>query len=470
MGYRSPFGSEIDASELSAAGQDAINKRHTQGTDQALDTGGANQVSAAQAKAGYSHSQGDGSDHADVATNTSHATGDGSDHADVASNTSHRGTTTGNPHSVSKSDVGLGNVVNAEQVQKAAPQLGGDLDVQTHKIYTTTVNGNMVVSPNGTGAFVADDDATADARGDYAVDMQLSRANADEVASGNYSVVGGGRDNTASGHHSTVGGGRNNTASGYYYSTVGGGRNNTASGYCSTVGGGGGNEASGDWSTVGGGYTNEASNYYSTVGGGYTNTASGDWSTVGGGGGFGNGNTASGSYSTIGGGSNNEASGYCSTVPGGRDALADKYGQRAYAAGEFAAQGDCQQSDLVARNATTDATANVELFLDGNDDQLTIPTDTAWAFDILITAAEQGMANAKKFHRTGLVVNDGGSTTIAAEDTIGTDLTIGSPGAWAVDIDVDDTNDALKIEVTGEAATNIRWGAHVRLMEVSYPA
>ena len=62
---------------------------HTQGTDQALDTGGANEITAAQAKAGYTHS-----------------TGDGSDHADVASNTSHRGTTTGNPHSVSASDVG----------------------------------------------------------------------------------------------------------------------------------------------------------------------------------------------------------------------------------------------------------------------------------------------------------------------------------------------------------------------------
>jgi len=58
--------------------------RHTQGTDQALDTGGPNEVSAANAKAAYTHS-----------------TGDGSDHADVALNTTHRGTTTGNPHSVS---------------------------------------------------------------------------------------------------------------------------------------------------------------------------------------------------------------------------------------------------------------------------------------------------------------------------------------------------------------------------------
>lgn len=36
---------------------DAVSKRHTQGTDQGLDTGGANAVTAAQAKAGYTHSQ-----------------------------------------------------------------------------------------------------------------------------------------------------------------------------------------------------------------------------------------------------------------------------------------------------------------------------------------------------------------------------------------------------------------------------
>jgi hypothetical protein len=76
--------------------------RHTQGTDQALDTGGANEVTAAQAKEAYEHS-----------------TGDGSDHSDVASNTSHRGTTTGNPHNVTKSDVGLGNVPNEDATDMA---------------------------------------------------------------------------------------------------------------------------------------------------------------------------------------------------------------------------------------------------------------------------------------------------------------------------------------------------------------
>jgi hypothetical protein len=60
---------------------DAVSKKHTQGTDQGLDTGGANAVTAAQAKAGYTHS----------------------------------GVITGNPHQVNKTDVGLSNVDNKSE-------------------------------------------------------------------------------------------------------------------------------------------------------------------------------------------------------------------------------------------------------------------------------------------------------------------------------------------------------------------
>jgi hypothetical protein len=74
-------------------------------------------------------------------------------------------------------------------------------------------------------------------RGLHAVDLQSARSAATQVASGNYSVIGGGRENTASGVAATVGGGRGNTASGAY-ATVGGGRNNTASGQYSAIPGG----------------------------------------------------------------------------------------------------------------------------------------------------------------------------------------------------------------------------------------
>jgi len=180
-------------------------------------------------------------------------------------------------------------------------------------------------------------------RGLHAVDLQSARAQATEVASGDYSVIGGGYSNTASGYGATVGGGYRNAASGNYatvgggysntasttYATVGGGGNNTASGYATTVGGGsynaagntdatvsGGsyNTANGWSATVGGGQQNSASGTYATIGGGTLNTVSGERATVGGGAQ----NSASTTYATIGGGGNNTASGYGATVGGGQ--------------------------------------------------------------------------------------------------------------------------------------------------------
>ena len=59
-------------------------------------------------------------------------------------------------------------------------------------------------------------------RGWHAVDLQSARVAATEVASGNYSVIGGGGSNTASGGFATVGGGYANTASGDYSAIPGG--------------------------------------------------------------------------------------------------------------------------------------------------------------------------------------------------------------------------------------------------------
>jgi len=151
-----------------------------------------------------------------------------------------------------------------------------------------------------------------DPRGLHAVDLQSARAAVTQVASGDYSVIGGGRNNTASSTYATVGGGVNNTASGNR-ATVGGGRSNTASGADATVGGGFLNNASGELATVGGGLSNTASGNLVTVGGGEGNTASSYAATVGGGGG----NTASGLAATVGGGANNTASGDRATVGGG---------------------------------------------------------------------------------------------------------------------------------------------------------
>jgi len=150
-------------------------------------------------------------------------------------------------------------------------------------------------------------------RGLHAVDLQSARSAPTQVASGNYSVIGGGQNNTASLGYSTVGGGYQNTAS-WFYATVGGGALNTASGADgATVSGGYSNTASGQLTTVGGGRNNIASGQIATVGGGEYNTANSQLTTVGGGGG----NTASGWYATVGGGRINTASDRGATVGGG---------------------------------------------------------------------------------------------------------------------------------------------------------
>ena len=90
-------------------------------------------------------------------------------------------------------------------------------------------------------------------RGTGATDLQTTRLSSSpgQVATGDYSVVGGGQNNTASGLASVVDGGQNNTVSSTA-AVVGGGDNNTASGNYSAVPGGQYNTASAGWSLAAG--------------------------------------------------------------------------------------------------------------------------------------------------------------------------------------------------------------------------
>jgi hypothetical protein len=101
-------------------------------------------------------------------------------------------------------------------------------------------NVDAAIRPKGTGALLtAFPDSTAtggNKRGTYAVDLQLTRSNAAQVASGSFSTLLGGSGGTSSGNSSVVIGGSSGTASGLS-STVLGGDTNTASGDYSTAGG-----------------------------------------------------------------------------------------------------------------------------------------------------------------------------------------------------------------------------------------
>lgn len=299
---------------------------------------------------------------------------------------------------------------------------GTPVPLQTSKVIVTD---NGAVQASGSGG---------NARGTDAVDLQVTRALVTQVASGTDSAILGGKNNTASALCATVAGGQGNTASGQD-DFVGGGNGNTASGTESAVCAGNGNVASGTASSITGGSNNTASGLESTAGG--------------------DGNTASGDFS--------------STI-GGTNAVANKYAQKAHSSGAFATPGDSQKSDLIWFVVTADATANVEMFLDGSVARATIGTDRTWGFEIILVGRASTGVSAV-WRTTGALQNNAGTVSlVAAVSTAvladGTGTTWGVAGNFVVS--ADNTNKALHLDVTGAGATTIRWTAHAKIIEVGH--
>ncbi|MEN2993650.1 MAG: hypothetical protein ABDH91_08895 [Bacteroidia bacterium] len=156
-------------------------------------------------------------------------------------------------------------------------------------------------------------DAGGNLRGSGAVDLQLSRNQPTQVASGEFSVICGGLRNTASAFGSVVVGGHGNSATGQNAAIVGGLRNQAT--LTSTfVGGGERNVASINGASVVGGAENQASGFNSVVCGGFRNTAQGAQSMVGGG----QDNVSSGEFSAIVGGWDNRVRDIYTTILGGQ--------------------------------------------------------------------------------------------------------------------------------------------------------
>lgn len=350
-----------------------------------------------------------------------------------------------------------------------------------------TVTDNGAIRADGSGG---------NARGTDAVDLQVSRVVATQVASGTNAAIGGGLNNTASAAASTVAGGQSNNASGAgafigsggsniasaissgvlcgdsntarsLESVVCGGLNNFAgdagaANQRAFVGGGEANQATGQESAVGGGDSNLASGTQSGVFTGDTNTASGDESVVCGG----NTNQATNTRSAILGGRLNICSGQNASVTGGARTTANKYCQVAHGTDVFAINGSAQASDIIWAVTTTDATANVEMFLDSGTSRATVPNNTSWMFKIMLVARTSAGLDAI-YESIGVIRNNAGTTSISAVTTTEVFDGAGLP-VTPVTVDADDPNDSLRIRVTGVGATTIRWVATARLVEVTH--
>jgi hypothetical protein len=205
------------------------------------------------------------------------------------------------------------------------------------------------------------------------------------------------------------------------------------------------------------------------IGIGRSNTASGEYGTA-----IGINQTASGNFSLSLGGRHNAATAVGgAAVVGGYYGRADKAGQFAHGIDRFAADGDAQWSVLGFRGSTADGSVT-EIFLNGiASARATVPASTTWMADVTAIARSSGGTDNACFKRRCIIKRDASNNTalVGSVQIIDTDIGSNSgapPAGWAVTITANDTNEALKVDVTGAAATNIRWVVQVNLLEVGF--
>lgn len=301
---------------------------------------------------------------------------------------------------------------NYEALELAhATYSGGQYSIlQTITAGTGADNINLVLSSSGSGAItvqVPDGTITGgNVRGGRAIDLQFERNNVAQVASGNQSVLIGGRRNRATTSYSACVGGQENTATG---------------GGCFV---GNGNSALGTDSVTVGGQSVTASGAYSMAQG--RSSLADKWGQHA---------HAAGLFSTSGDAQR--------SVMVMRNSTADATPT------ELFFDGSSLRATL-PNNTRWLATVRVVA--------TTATATGAWAVFERRCLIGRG-ANAAA---TALA----GSVIVIGSDS-GTNS--GSPPAgWAVALTADTTNGSLKVEATGAAATAIRWVAEVSLVEVAY--
>lgn len=336
-----------------------------------------------------------------------------------------------------------GGVASAVNYVRAVPSVtGGTLAMQATG---TDANISFALQPKGAGWIGAQiPNALAsggNGRGTNAVDWQMTRTLATQVASGANAVIGGGLNNIAANPQCTVGGGTNNTANNSN-ATIGGGSNNIANASAATVGGGATNTASGSNAFVGGGVSN----------------------------------AASGLNSVVAGGNSNGASGIASWCPGGAfSAARGLTGRGAWAATRIAANGDAQCGEFHVLRQTTNATATrltADNAAEGTANSVNLPDFSTYGGRLLVTAKQTGSADVAFWSLDVAALRNSGAGSVVVYLGAGASIApTGSNGvngaALRLTIAADTTNGGIAISGTGIAAQTFNWSARFTNVEAT---
>lgn len=256
---------------------------------------------------------------------------------------------------------------------------------------------------------------TGNARGAGSVDLQTGRSAATQVASGTNAAAVGARNTVSSNWGFSAG--YLNTVSGIYGFAVG--TSNTASGTNGSAAIGNACTASGE----------------SSFAQGAQNQATGSWTCAIG----------------IGVSAINRGQFSCGYGPG--------FGQ-------------AQASIQNFYTTTTDATATILNIGNSSSNRLVVPAKRLIAFYGLVSAYSDSTDGykAKSWEIKGVIErNASNATRIVGTPTIAVLAADTDASGWEItSISADDTNESLSINVTGEAATNIRWGASLFYNQLGY--
>lgn len=318
---------------------------------------------------------------------------------------------------------------------------------------TDTATGSAITIRGGNSATAATNGGAATLQGGSSATTGIG---------GQVNVIGGLGDTTGTGGLVQITGGGGGTVSGNAGGvTITGGTPVSGTGGSISISGSAGvgtNQPGGSITESGGNATgNAAGGAYSLTGG---STATGNAGSV----------SITGGTATAAGiaGSINLIAGASTGGSNGSIILATTATQTIYRNGNFTTAGDAQSSVYILRAQTTNATVTT-LFLDGTGGaaRLVLPSNSAWTFDILVTARNTGAAQAAGYRFVGVIRR---TVTAASTTLVGSSKTVIAEdnAAWDANIVADTTNGALQITVTGVAATTIDWVAVVKTAEVHF--
>ena len=280
-------------------------------------------------------------------------------------------------------------------------------------------------------------------RGENSTELQFVRELPERIASGNNSFIGGGQNNLVSGNNSFAAAGQDN-------------------------------EVAGNMSFAMGEQNSVIGNHSSALG--EVNEVLGDCSHA-----AGSGNLISGE-SCFAEGDGNIVSAYAAHAEGGMNICDTDYShaeglaaraynacQHAKASGGFSNPdeiGEAQYTNIIARHATEDDSPK-DLLL-GEEGHVILMNNKMNAFRILVAATNPDQTEGGHWELRGIIRKQDQPATVSLLGQVSKNVITKTRAGWDVNVSADTENGALKITVTGENETNIRWVAFVEMVEVAF--